>query len=106
MKKVVFLQTFLLHTEYIAGSVCILVVTCLLRYFRKSCSNVWMAGIHCVADDIKITGRGETKKYALIDHDNNLIALMKLCRDVGIRLKHDKMILRQNNVLLRPYNYG
>ena len=45
---------------------------------RKSCSNVWMAltGIHCVADDIMITGCGETEKDALIDHDNNPIALM------------------------------
>ena len=41
-----------------------------------------------------ITGRGETEKDALIDHDNNLIALMKLCRDVGIRLNPDKMIVR------------
>ena len=45
-----------------------------------------------------ITGRGETEKDALIDHDNNLIALMKRCRDVGIRLNPDKMILRQNHV--------
>ena len=57
-----------------------------------------LTGIHCVADDIMITGRGETEKDALIDHDNNLIALMKRCRDVGIRLTPDKMILRQNHV--------
>ena len=77
-----------------------LVVTCLLRYFRESCSNVW---IHCVADDIMITGRGETEKDALIDHDNNLIALIKRCRDVGIRLNPDKMILRQNHVPFLGY---
>ena len=35
-----------------------------------------LTGIHCVADDIMITGRGETEKDALIDHDNNLIAVM------------------------------
>ena len=45
-----------------------------------------------------ITGRGETEKDALIDHDNNLFALMKRCRDVGIRLNPVKMILRQNHV--------
>ena len=45
-----------------------------------------------------ITGRGETEKDALIDHDNNLITLMKRCRDVSIRLNPDKMILRQNHV--------
>ena len=54
--------------------------------------------IHCVADDIMITGCGQTEKDALIDHDNNLIALMKQCRDVGIRLSPDKIILRQNHV--------
>ena len=36
-------SSILLLTEDIARSVCLLVVTCLLRYFRKSCSNVWMA---------------------------------------------------------------
>ena len=50
-------------------------------------------GIHCVADDIMITGRGETKKDTLVDHDNNLIALMKRCRDVGIRLNPGKIML-------------
>ena len=53
-----------------------------------------LTGIHGVADDIMITGRGETEKCALINYDNNLIALMKPCRDVGIRLNPDKMILR------------
>ena len=39
-----------------------------------------------------ITGRSETEKYALVEHANNLIALMKRCRDVSIRLNPDKMI--------------
>ena len=45
-----------------------------------------------------ITGRGETEKDTLIDHDNSLIALMKRCRHVGVRLNPDKMILRLNHV--------
>ena len=100
MKKVVFLQPFLLLTEDIAGSVCLLVVTCLLEIFQKKLFQCLdgLSGIHCVADDIMITGRGETEKDALIDHDNNLIALMKRCRDVDIPLNPDKMILRQNYV--------
>ena len=57
-----------------------------------------LTGIHCVADDIMSTGRGEIEKDVLIHHDNNLIALMKRCRDLGIRLNSDKMILGQNHV--------
>ena len=53
-----------------------------------------LTGRHCVADDSMITGRGETENDALKDHNNKLIALMKRCRDVGIRLNPDKMILR------------
>ena len=45
-----------------------------------------------------ITGRGEADKDALVDHDNNLISLTKRCRDVGIRLNPNKMILHQNHV--------
>ena len=65
-----------------------------------------LTGIHCVADDIMITDRGETEKEALIVHENNLLVLMKRCRGVGIRLNHDKMILSQNHVPFWPYNYG
>ena len=45
-----------------------------------------------------ITGCGETEKNALIDHANNLIALMKQSCDVGICLNPVKMILCQNLV--------
>ena len=57
-----------------------------------------LTGIHCVSDDNMIIGRGEAEKDALIDHDNNLIALMKRCRDVGIRLNPHKIILREDHV--------
>ena len=57
-----------------------------------------LTGIHCVTDDIIITGRGETEKETLVDHNNNLIALMKRCRDVGIRMNPDNIILRQDHV--------
>ena len=45
-----------------------------------------------------INGRGETEKDALVYHDNNLIVLMMRCRDVGICLNTDNMILRQDHV--------
>ena len=45
-----------------------------------------------------INGRGKTEKDALVDHDNNRIVLMMRCRDVGICLNTDNMILRQDHV--------
>ena len=57
-----------------------------------------LAGIHCVADDIMINGRGETEKDALVDYENNLIALMKRWCDGGIRLNPDEMTLSQDHV--------
>ena len=45
-----------------------------------------------------ITGHCETENDALLDLENNLIALIKQCRDVGIHQNTDKMILRQCHV--------
>ena len=52
-----------------------------------------------------ITGRGETEKDALVDHDNYLITLMKRCRGVGICLNPDKIILLKIMYIFRPYNF-
>ena len=65
-----------------------------------------LTGIHCVSYDIMITGRNETEKDALLDYENKLIVVMKRCRDVGIRMNPDKIILRQAHVPFRPHNYG
>ena len=97
MKKVVFLQPFQLLTEDIAGSVCLLVSAEIFKKKLFQCLD-GLTGIHCIVDDIMITGRGETEKYVLIEHDNNLIALMKQCRDVGFCLHHDKVSIRQEHV--------
>ena len=64
MKKVVFLKPFLLLTEDITGCVCLLVAMCLLKYYKKKLFQCLdgLTGIHCVADDIMIIGRGDSGK--------------------------------------------
>ena len=57
-------------------------------------------GIHVIADDILITGRGETEEEALKDHDHNLVALLKRAREVNLKLNPKKLKLRLSEV---PY---
>ena len=64
-------QPFLLLTEDIAGSVCLLVATYVSSDISQKklfkCLD-GLTGIHRVADDIMITGRGETENDVLIDY--------------------------------------
>jgi len=53
-----------------------------------------LSGIYVIADDILITGQGETREEALQDHDHNLIALLKRARQVNLKLKPKKLKLR------------
>ena len=57
-------------------------------------------GIHVIADDILITGWGETEEEALKDHDHNLVALLKREREVNLKLNPKKLKLRLSEV---PY---
>lgn len=49
-----------------------------------------LKGIHKIADDILITGEGSTIQEAQQDHDRNLDAFLKRCKDKHIRLNKDK----------------
>ena len=55
-------------------------------------------GIACIADDILIYGSGDTVAEATRDHDRNLIALLRRCREKGIRLNKDKLKLHRPEV--------
>ena len=58
-------------------------------------------GIHCIADDILISGSGDTIDEAQLDHDRNLIALLERCRAKGIKLNRSKLRLnRQSTVYM------
>ena len=59
-----------------------------------------LQGIHNIADDILITGQGETHEEAVQDHDRNLIALLERAREVNLKLNPKKLKLRLSEV---PY---
>ena len=46
-----------------------------------------LRGIYRVADDLLITGQGDTKEDADNDHDANLVRLLQNCRERYIRLQ-------------------
>ena len=47
-------------------------------------------GVHMIADDILITGKGKTEADACKDHDRNMTNLLKRCRERSIKLNRDK----------------
>ena len=59
-----------------------------------------LPGVCTVADDILITGEGDTLQEAVKDHDKNLLALLARCREKGVKLKKEKFKLRMSEV---PY---
>ena len=52
-----------------------------------------LQGIHNIADDILITGQGETHEEAVQDHDRNLITLLERAREVNLKLNPKKLKL-------------
>lgn len=57
-----------------------------------------LRGVHCIADDILVTGSGPDNVTAQRDHDQNLIALLQRCRKVGLRLNRNKVRLNRPSV--------
>ena len=53
-----------------------------------------LPGVHCIADDVLICGRGETTEEAMKDHDENLRQFLQRCRERGVLLNKDKCELR------------
>jgi len=58
-----------------------------------------LTGVHCIADDILISGSGETVADAERDHDSNVIALLKRCREKGIKLNRAKLRLNRESTI-------
>ena len=54
-----------------------------------------LQGISCIADDILISGAGETEAEAAADHNRNLRALLDRCREKGIKLNRLKLKLNR-----------
>ncbi|CAI5678464.1 unnamed protein product [Oreochromis niloticus] len=59
-----------------------------------------LPGTYIIADDILITGKGETTELAEMDQDRNLRLFLGRCRERNIKLNVEKLKLRRQEV---PY---
>lgn len=50
------------------------------------------------ADDILVYGEGDNEEDPILDHDQKLTALMKICQEQGLVLNKDKLKLREKEV--------
>ena len=57
-------------------------------------------GVHIIADDILVVGKGDSDDAATHDHDKNLRALLQRCVEKSIKLNKDKIKLGRKEV---PY---
>uniref|UniRef100_A0A8C7YWC8 Gypsy retrotransposon integrase-like protein 1 n=1 Tax=Oryzias sinensis TaxID=183150 RepID=A0A8C7YWC8_9TELE len=57
-----------------------------------------LPGLYIIADDILITGQGETQEAAERDHDDKLRLFLNRCRQKNIKLNAEKLKLRQKEV--------
>ena len=57
-----------------------------------------MPGVYRIADDLLITGQGDTKEEADKDHDANLVRLLQRCRDRNIKLNKAKFDFKCSQV--------
>lgn len=57
-----------------------------------------LPGVICVADDIVVTGCGDTEDQAEKDHDHKLDALKQRCKQKNIKLNDAKTVLKQKEI--------
>ena len=57
-----------------------------------------LKGVFKIADDILITGQGETEREADEDHDRNLKSLLDRCRERNIKLNKKKFTFKCDDV--------
>lgn len=55
-----------------------------------------LKGVHCIADDILVTGAGDDVTSAMRDHDANMLALLERCRQKGIKLNKQKFDMHRS----------
>ncbi|CAM4713618.1 unnamed protein product [Leuciscus chuanchicus] len=55
-----------------------------------------LPGLYIIADDVLITGQGESQEAAEQDHDRKLRLFLHRCRQQNIKLNAEKFKLRQN----------
>lgn len=57
-------------------------------------------GVYTIADDILVTGTGDTMQEAIVDDDRKIKKLLERCRKGGIKLNEGKVPFKQTEV---PY---
>ena len=57
-----------------------------------------LEGVTAIADDLLVTGAGNTHEEALADHERNLIALLQRCRERNFKLNKDKFVFKQQKL--------
>jgi transposase InsO family protein len=57
-----------------------------------------LEGVETIADDVLIYGSGDTMEEAIADHDKNMIALLKRCRERNFKLNKSKVRFKQASV--------
>ena len=57
-----------------------------------------LQGVEVIADDILCYGCGDTESEALIDHDRNLVNLLKRARSANLKFNKSKLKLRLTEV--------
>jgi len=50
-------------------------------------------GVHCIADNVLITGWDDTENEATTDHNRNLREFFERCREKGLKLNAEKLQL-------------
>ena len=57
-----------------------------------------LPSLYRIADDLLITGQGDTKEEADKDHDTNLVCLLQRCRERNIKLNKAKFDFKYSQV--------
>lgn len=55
-------------------------------------------GVTAIADDLLVTGVGDTHKEALADHNRNLNVLLERCRKRNFKQKKEKLIFKHQKL--------
>ena len=54
-----------------------------------------LVGVVCIADDIVVYGCGETMEEAQRNRDNNLVNLLKRCKEKNVKLSYEKSMFNR-----------
>ena len=65
-----------------------------------------LEGVDAIADDILITGVGDTLEEAIKDHDKNMISFLERCRERNFKLKKEKLRFKEPSVVYHGHVFS